>query len=31
MRGVGFSLGVVAAICGAALVINALARWVVFS
>lgn len=31
MQGVGFSLGMVAAICGAAVVINLLARWVVFS
>ncbi len=31
MRGVAFPLVVVVAICAAASVINALARWVVFS
>ena len=31
MRGVAFSLGMVVAICGAALVINGLARGAVFS
>ncbi len=31
MRGVAFSLGMVVAICGAAVVINLLARMAVFS
>jgi hypothetical protein len=31
MEGVGFSVGVVVAICAAAVVINRLAQWAVFS